>query len=90
MKTVRIDISNLKYKKTTVGAFVFLSETLRMRGNEFNGCEMLSLPKSQVNVVRQRISCMNEIVPEIVDIPQWLFDRTVNGNKKLEAKIKVI
>ncbi len=90
MKTVRIDISNLKYQKQTVGAFVFLSETLRMKGNEFNGCEMLSLPKSQVNVVRQRVNVSNEIVPEIVDIPQWLFDRTVTGNKKLEAKITVL
>lgn len=90
MKTVRIDISNLKYQKQTVGAFVFLSDTLRMKGNEFNGCEMLSLPKSQVNVVRQRVNVSNEIVPEIVDIPQWLFDRTVNGNKKLEAKITVL
>ena len=90
MKTVRIDISKLKHQKTTVGAFVFLSKTLRMKGRDFNGCEMLSLPKSQVNVVRQSISCMNEIVPEIVDIPQWLFDRTVTGNKKLEAKITVL
>jgi hypothetical protein len=90
MKTVRIDISKLKYQKQTVGAFVFLSETLRMKGNEFNGCEMLSLPKSQVNVVRQRVNVSNEIVPEIVDIPRWLFDRTVTGNKKLEAKITVI
>ena len=66
MKTVRIDISNLKHQKNTVGAFVFLSETLRMKGNEFNGCEMLSLPKSQVNVVRQRVSCMNELIPKLL------------------------
>jgi hypothetical protein len=90
MKTVRIDISKLKYQKQTVGAFVFLSKTLRMKGSDFNGCEMLSLPKSQVNIVRQRVDVNNEIVPEIVDIPQWLFDRTVTGNKKLEARIRVI
>ena len=90
MKTVRIDISKMKYQKQTVGAFVFLSKTLKMKGRDFNGCEMLSLPKSQVNIVRQRINANNDVVPEIVDIPQWLFDRTVTGNKKLEAKITVL
>ncbi len=87
---VRIDISKLKYQKTTLKAYVFLSETLRMgKGNEFNA-DSLILPKSQVNIVRQGVNINNEIVPEIIDIPKWLFDRTILGNKRLEAKIRVI
>lgn len=90
MDTVRINIANLKYQKTTTYAYVFLSETLRMgKGNEFNA-SMLSLPKSKTNIIRQRINVNNEVVPQIVEIPRWLFDKAVTGDKKLEAKITVI
>ena len=90
MATVRIDISALKHQKNTPKSFVFLSETLRMgKGNDFN-CEMLSLPKSLTTIINQRMSCMNEVVPTVVEIPRWLFDKNVTGKKKLEAKITVL
>lgn len=90
MATVRIDISALKLQKTTEKAYVFVSNTPRKIGGDFDA-EVLSLPKSLTNVVNQRISKVNHNpIPTIVEIPKWLFDKNVTGNKKLEAKIRVL
>ena len=89
METVRINISNLKFQKETPKAYVFLSGTMRRYKGEFSE-ESLVLPKSQVNIVMQGTNTNLENVPLVVDIPKWLFDKTIPGNKKLEAKIRVL